>query len=208
MSTSVVRNSFLLFHSEDRGVWSQEKEARLFVVPSCHYGYVDCEWYLDIRLPEAVGRKCSRSHGYGMKGRQAMACVLPLAEREAPNGASACVDFPALAYSAVTGYDSVDATARHRWLFSAAVSVEHSPSDGCNSNEISRVLPLFKRGLRLHVRQGSFQPNERTTPGTNVLKSSPQPPPEMLRNASSCRSPQMVSRNRIVQSLIVSPLAL
>ncbi|CDJ49165.1 hypothetical protein, conserved [Eimeria brunetti] len=40
---------------EDTGVWNEENKARVFVVPRCHYGYVDSKWYLDIRLPGAVG---------------------------------------------------------------------------------------------------------------------------------------------------------
>ncbi|CDJ34340.1 uncharacterized protein EMH_0061570 [Eimeria mitis] len=56
---------------EDTGVWNEGKEACLFVVPNGHYGYVDCKWYLDIRLSEAIGGKVSSPCGYGMKSTQA-----------------------------------------------------------------------------------------------------------------------------------------
>ncbi|CDI75439.1 hypothetical protein EPH_0041070 [Eimeria praecox] len=106
------------------GVWNEEKESSLFVVPSCHYGYVDCKWYLDIRLSDVAGT--------------------------------------------VMGFDSLDTAARHQPRFSAAVSVEQSPSDSNNPNDICDLLYLFKKGMPLHERQGSLQLDGRTSAATVV----------------------------------------
>ncbi|CDJ49164.1 hypothetical protein, conserved [Eimeria brunetti] len=39
----------------DTAIWREEGEQQFFVVPSSYYGYVDCNWYLDMRLARAVG---------------------------------------------------------------------------------------------------------------------------------------------------------
>ncbi|CDI73826.1 hypothetical protein, conserved [Eimeria praecox] len=38
---------------KDTGVWKDEGEQQFFVVPSSYYGYVDYNWYLDVRLSGA-----------------------------------------------------------------------------------------------------------------------------------------------------------
>ncbi|CDI87815.1 hypothetical protein EPH_0062040 [Eimeria praecox] len=171
-------NAFLRFHSEDTGVWNEEKESSLFVVPSCHYGYVDCKWYLDIRLSDMTGSKVSGPHRYGMKNRQVMVGVRPLPEYEAASKASACIDFPALAYAALMGFDSLDTAARHQPLVSAEVSVEQSPSDSYNPNEICDLLHLFKKGMPLHERQGSLQLDGRTSAAANIRETSTKTSPK------------------------------
>lgn len=73
----------------------------MFVVPSCHYGYVDCEWYLDIRLREAIGGKFYSPDEYEMKGNQVIAGLHALPERDFHNWLGACIDFPVIAYPSV-----------------------------------------------------------------------------------------------------------
>ncbi|XP_026192808.1 uncharacterized protein LOC34622619 [Cyclospora cayetanensis] len=40
--------------TDDAGIFRKEKESQLFVVPRCHYGCVDCSWFLDADLAPPI----------------------------------------------------------------------------------------------------------------------------------------------------------
>ncbi|CDI87324.1 hypothetical protein, conserved [Eimeria praecox] len=123
---------------EESGVWNKEKEPQLFVVPSCHYGYVDCKWYLDMSLHSAHGGLFRCPFGNAVEDRQALPATSTPSEREALNGAAVSMHSPAAAYTALMGIDSVTAVKRYSTLFRSALSVERSPSDLCKSGESDR----------------------------------------------------------------------
>ncbi|CDJ34339.1 uncharacterized protein EMH_0061460 [Eimeria mitis] len=128
---------------EDSGVWNKEKELQLFAVPSCHYGYVDSMWYLDMTLPAAYGgRVCCRFEN-AVHSRKVLPAASTQSEGEALNGAGVWMRSPAAAYTALTGIDSVKTVERYSYLFRSAVSLEHCPSDLCKSAESAIPPSLF-----------------------------------------------------------------
>lgn len=122
-----------LLDPEDSGVWSKEKELQLFVVPNCHYGYVDSKWYLEMSFPGAYGGLFCCPLGNAVEGRQVLPAESTQSEHEVLDGAAAASMRSPAACAALMGVDTVKPVKRYSSLFRTAVSFGCSPRDLCKS---------------------------------------------------------------------------
>ncbi|CDJ37003.1 hypothetical protein, conserved [Eimeria tenella] len=151
---------------EDSGVWSKDKEPQLFVVPSCHYGYVDSKWYLDMSLPRPFRGYFCHSFRAGTKSMHFMPAARASPEQAVPDAAIAWTTSATPTYTACMGFDSVEAMRRYRSLFRSSVSAEHSHNDQCNSCEngtLASAHPCRKDRHQTCRQQGCPQPGERNS---------------------------------------------
>ena len=126
--------------SEDTGIWREEGEQQFFVVPRGYYGYVDCNWYLDVRLPGAFKGILCLPFISGVGGRKVIPSRVELCSARNSPAPSATV------CSARVHFDLNCAVAWYSSPVSHTFYTEHCSRDGCTSAGSTQQSPRIPKG--------------------------------------------------------------